>query len=77
MMTVPLYADPVTFRILQEELSAGAERAGRPPFAYLYDYVGAWGGPVQWQDIEAVDQYLATRGARDLGLPQRLFVRHS
>lgn len=77
IMTVPLYADAVYFRILQEELSTNAAAQGRrPPFAYLYDYIGAWSGPVQWEDIQAVDAYLSTRGARELGLPQKLFVRH-
>ena len=76
IMTVPLYADAVNFRILQEELSSNAQQVRKPPFAYLYDYVGAWGGPVQWEDVEAVDQYLITRGARELGLAQQISVRH-
>ncbi|MBP6470230.1 MAG: FtsX-like permease family protein [Chloroflexi bacterium] len=76
IMTVPLYADAVYFRILQEELSANAAQGQRPPFAYLYDYVGSWAGPRQWEDIQAVDAYLTDRASHDLGLPQRLFVRH-
>ena len=76
IMTVPLYADAVNFRILQEELSTNAQQVRKPPFAYLYDYVGAWGGPVQWEDVQAVDQYLTTRGAREIGLPQQILVRH-
>lgn len=76
IMTVPLYADAVYFRILQEELSLNAEKAHKPPFAYMYDYVGSWAGPVQWADIQAADDYFASRAARDLGLPQQLIVRH-
>ena len=74
IMTVPLYADAVYFRILQEELSANAAQGQRPPFAYLYDYVGSWAGPRQWQDIQAVDPYLTDRASHDLGLRQRLSV---
>lgn len=76
VMTIPLYADAVYFRILQEELSLSADLVHKPPFAYLYDYVGTWAGPVQWEDIQAVDDYLTHRGARELGLPQQLITRH-
>ncbi len=74
--TVPLYADAVNFRILQERLSTQAERRRRPPFAYMYNYIGAWHGAVQWEDILPLDKYLQERGARALGLPQELVVRH-
>ncbi len=76
IMTVPLYADAVYFRILQEELSTNADRSRKPPFAYMYDYVGSWAGPVQWEDIQSVDKYLLEDGARALGLPAQLTVRH-
>ena len=76
VMTIPLYADAVYFRILQEELSVSADLVHKPPFAYLYDYVGTWAGPVQWEDIQAVDDYLTNRGARELGLPQQMIARH-
>jgi putative ABC transport system permease protein len=76
VMTIPLYADAVYFRILQEELSVNAEQSRKPPFAYWYDYVGTWAGPVQWEDIQAADEYLTNRGARELGLPQQLIARH-
>jgi hypothetical protein len=66
IMIVPLYADAVYFRILQEELSTGAGHARRPPFTYLYDYVGSWAGSHQWADIQAVDQYLMAQGAHNL-----------
>ncbi len=76
IMTVPLYADAVYFHILEEELTSGADQASKPPFTTMYDYVGAWAGPVQWEDIQPIDQYLTTQGARDLGLPQEQLVRH-
>lgn len=76
IMTVPLYADAVYFRILQEELSTSAERSYRPPFAYLYDYVGAYYGPQQWEDVQPMDQYMAGRVPAELGLPRAQLVRH-
>ncbi|MEM7331778.1 MAG: FtsX-like permease family protein [Chloroflexota bacterium] len=76
IMTVPLYADAVNFRILQEELSTQTERNNRPPFAYLYNYIGAWNDPVEWEAIQPVTQYLEAQGAETLGLPSEAFVWH-
>lgn len=74
--TVPLYADAVNFRMLQERLSVQSERRGRPPFAYLYNYIGVWHGSLQLEDIQPLDDYLQNQGARQLGLPQELLIRH-
>jgi putative ABC transport system permease protein len=76
IMTVPLYADAVYFRILQEELSTSADRVHKPPFAYFYDYIGAYDGSLQWADIQPANDYLLGSGGRALGLPQTLAVRH-
>ena len=76
IMAVPLYADAVNFRVLQEQLSRGADRAHKPPFAYLYDYVGAWVGPVTWDATRPLDEYLRGRGAAQLGLPIAVFTSH-
>ena len=76
IMTVPLYADAVNFRILQEQLSSQTERNKRPPFAYLYNYIGAWNGAVEWSAIEPVTAYLRDEGADALGLSAETFVWH-
>lgn len=73
---VPIYADAVHFRVLQERLDASAATTQTPPFAYLYRYIGTWYGPVQWEDTRALDDYLTNRGAAELGLPLDLLVRH-
>lgn len=76
LMTVPLYADAVNFRILQQQLSNQTERNQRPPFAYLYNYVGAWHDPVTWEATVPVGDYLRRDGARTLGLSGQTFVQH-
>ena len=76
IMAVPLYADAVNFRVLQEELSRSADRVRKPPFAYLYDYIGAWAGPVSWEATRPLDAYLRDRGAAQLGLPIAVFTSH-
>lgn len=72
---VPLYADAVNFRILEEELANDATN-NRPPFAYMYSYVGAWYGHVELADIEPVSDYLFGQAADVLNLPQELAIRH-
>jgi putative ABC transport system permease protein len=74
--TVPLYADAVNFRVLQEQVGVQVERRNHPAFAYLYTYVGSWQGAIEWQDVLALDDYFRGSAADDLGLPLRLGVRH-
>ncbi len=76
IMAVPLYADAVNFRVLQEELSRSGDRSRKPPFAYMYDYIGSWGGPIGWADAQRLDAYLRTSGAARLGLPLTVFTSH-
>lgn len=75
IMTVPLYADAVYFRILQERIVSDNNQ-WRPPFAYLYDYIGTWHGPVQLEDVLPLDEYLRGSGRRALGLPQERLVHY-
>lgn len=74
--TVPLYAEAVNFRLLQESVGVGGERDDRPAFAYLYSYVGSWQGAIEWEDIQALDGYFRGPAPADLGLPLELRVRH-
>ena len=76
IMAVPLYADAVSFRVLEEQLSRSADRARKPPFAYLYDYIGSWAGPVTWADTRPLDDYLRGPGAAALGLPVTVLTSH-
>ncbi len=79
-MSVPLYADAVYYRILREELSGGSPETGgsvtRPPFAFMFRYLGAWHGAVQWEEAQPVDQYLSGPAGPALGLPRTFMVRH-
>ena len=73
--SIPMYADAIHYRVLLEKLS-GEEYGHRPPFAFMYRYVGDWSGYVDWEDVEPLDEYMYGRAAFDLGLPQKLMVRH-
>ncbi|MFK7803557.1 MAG: ABC transporter permease [Anaerolineae bacterium] len=76
MMSVPLYADAVNFRLLEERLANQTERNNRPPFAYLYNYVGAWHDPVEQADVDPVTAYMMNEAGDILGLPTLEAVTH-
>jgi len=77
--SVPLYTETANFKVLKEQLSAEegetAVRA-RPPFAFMYRYIGAWHGPVEIEDFGPVDEYITASVPGLIGLPQQSFVRH-
>ena len=76
VMTVPLYAEAVSYRILIERLEAADEETSRPPFAYMFYFVGAWADPVELSVADEVDTYLRGAGSAQLGLPTEQYVRH-
>lgn len=72
-MSIPLYADAVYYRVLRQKLE---RETGRPPFTFLFRYVGAWAGAVQLEDAQQVDEYLSNTAGPALGLPSKIFVRY-
>jgi putative ABC transport system permease protein len=80
VMSVPLYTDAVYYEILKNELSQATDESAtlkRPPFAFMFRYVGSLYGLKEWDDIEAVDSYLMSEGKETLGLPHRFTVRYA
>ncbi len=73
--SVPIYADAVSARILDERLHSDPERVG-PPYSFLLRYVGSWRGYLEWEDTRPVDAYITQLGASTLGLPLEVLVRH-
>ena len=76
IMVVPLYADAVSFRILEENLRQESGNGARPPFAYMFSYIGSWRGPLQLEEVMAADAYLMGDASQALGMPQTLAVHH-
>jgi putative ABC transport system permease protein len=77
-LSIPLYSDAVYYRILREALGTGTaatDPSARPPFAFMFRYIGAWYGPVKWSDVQPVDTYLSNAAGPALALPQQLLVR--
>jgi len=75
MQIVPLYADAVNFRILEEQL-ATLDESRRPPWSYIYTYIGGLHGDIEWETIQPADSYLSNEAGRTLGMPLDFVVRH-
>ncbi|MEM7533197.1 MAG: hypothetical protein AAF639_13535 [Chloroflexota bacterium] len=60
VMSIPLYTDAVYYQILQDELSNKGEEDSlqRPPFAFMFRYVGSLYGLKQLEDVEDIDIYM-------------------
>ncbi|MEN9933964.1 MAG: hypothetical protein RLZZ387_543 [Chloroflexota bacterium] len=76
-VSVPVYAEGASLRLLREEIAQVERRDGRSPFALLFRYVGAWEGPLEWERVKPADDLIAGRGVRGLGLPLDSFARHA
>jgi putative ABC transport system permease protein len=78
VMSIPLYSDAVYYQVLQNELSRPTNEGEiqRPPFAFMFRYVGSLYGLLEWDDIEQIDEYLWNEGPDLLGLPSELKVRY-
>ncbi len=78
IMSIPLYADAVYYRVLQEELAkAGQGVKGDPQaFAFVFRNIGSIYGVKEWEEIEPVDAYLSGPAPQQLGLPVKNVVRY-
>ncbi len=76
VLTIPIYAESVAFRVLTERLTEGPDQVNRPPFSFLFSYIGSWNEPVNWEAIGELDDYLRDKGGAELGLRTTRLVRH-
>ena len=76
VLTIPVYSESVAFRILTERLTEGPDRVNRPPFSYMFSYIGSWNQPVNWEATVDLDSYLREKGGAELGLNTTMVVRH-
>ena len=74
MSSVPMYADATQNRLLQGELTEAGTH--RPPFAFMWRYVGAWNGNISLDEYAPVDEYLREQAPGIIGLPAQQIVRH-
>jgi putative ABC transport system permease protein len=78
VLSIPLYSDAVYHRILEQELTSSnsSDYVRRPPFVFMFRYIGAFHGPVDIEEVSQVDTYLSGPGMAQLGLPSQRLVRY-
>ncbi|MDQ5850775.1 MAG: ABC transporter permease, partial [Chloroflexota bacterium] len=77
VVSIPLYADAVGYRILRTELQSDATGMRRPPFAYMFSRSLSANQPASLDAYRKADQYFISSGARDLGLPAGVVVHYA
>ena len=78
IMSIPLYADAVYYRVLQEELAKAGQgvKGDQHAFTFLFRNIGSIYGVKDWAEIESVDDYLSGAAVQQLGLPVQRTVRY-
>ncbi len=78
VMSVPLYTDAVYYRILQKELTATDDNTVfvRPPFAFMFRYVGSLYGNIELEDLNQADTFLTENAVNMIGLPNEWITRY-
>ena len=77
-MSIPIYSDGVYQTILESTVGPASNDNSttfRPPFAFMYRYVGEWTGAVQLAKLAPIDAYLSGPVVSDLAMKSKLFVR--
>ncbi|MGD9315352.1 MAG: hypothetical protein PVG56_00845, partial [Anaerolineae bacterium] len=75
LSSIPMYAEAVHHQLLQGELTEVGTY--RPPFAFLWRYVGTWHGDIGWDEYTPANEYLSQQASGGLGLPLELSARHA
>jgi len=68
VVSIPVYAEAVGYRILREELTSTLNGTKRPPFAFMYRYLGSITGQVTSTELQPVDTYFVNELPDQLGL---------
>src|SRR4030042_6922877 len=83
LSSIPLYSDAAQNRLLQGKLqNADTSTTGtevstfQEPFSFLWRYIGAWNGNVEWDDYIPVQQYLSEQAPGVIGPPRKTQGQH-
>jgi putative ABC transport system permease protein len=74
---VPLYADGVSYHLLNTALDKAAAEVRQPSFDFVFHYVGAWHTPLEVRQYDPVDQFLQDPVSRLIGLPSSGISRYA
>ncbi len=76
IMSIPLFSDAINYNMLRQELRNMSETGNRPPFAFMFRYVGAWYGGIAPEKYQPSDDYLTKVAPATIGLPLQQTVRY-
>jgi len=74
-VTIPLYADAANYNLLNTALANSAAQTHRPPFSFIFNYVGSWHGPITVAQYTPPNQYMETGLQGAIGLPLESLTR--
>ncbi|MGI6368588.1 MAG: ABC transporter permease [Anaerolineae bacterium] len=73
---IPLYTDAANLTVLEQELDRAQQTRNRPPFAFMYRYIGAWNTSIELEEYRAVNDYLTRSAPGVIGLPVQFATRY-
>jgi putative ABC transport system permease protein len=76
-VSIPVYSEGASLRVLQGELTKQEQQTGRSAFALLFRYIGAWNTPLDWERVKPADDFIKGPGLAQLGLPLKGLGRHA
>ena len=76
-VSIPVYAEGASLRLLRDEIARQEQQTGRSPFALLFRYVGSQRGALEWDRVQPADAFISGEGLRSLDLKQQSFARHA
>jgi putative ABC transport system permease protein len=76
VVAIPVYAEAVGYRVLRDELTKIDTGGTRPPFAFMYRYLGSQHGLIGWDKYAKLDAYMRDDVSTQLGLPVLRSVRY-
>jgi putative ABC transport system permease protein len=75
-MSIPMYADAIYNRVLMEQVSTQGNANPRPPFAFMFNYIGSLTESAPWDKVKPLDQFMSTEAAPAIGLPVKIATKH-
>ena len=75
-VSVPIYAEGASLRLLQSTLAKQEAQTSRSAFALLFRYLGSSKGPLEWERVKPADDFISGAGLQRLQLPLQGLARH-
>lgn len=77
VVSIPVYAEAVGYRILRDELSKTDTGNTRPPFSFMYRYLVSQSTPIKQQDYDKLNTFMDQPFKRTLGIPVEQEIRYT